>query len=315
MSEPAFSAIVSAHNEQELIGSAIESVLRQTREDWELIVVDDGSKDATAERVAAIADRDTRIRLISKAVNEGLGAGLNTGIEHSSASYVSLLDADDLWMPDYLATMGEALDAAPDAGFAYTDAWGMDGRTRRIRRKLAMAPYNPPADPPEDPIEVIRLLLPGNFIFGLTTMRRSVLDQVGVFDPSLGSAEDLDLWLRILAAGHRAVRPSGVHAIRRERPDAMSMNTLRMLSNLRAVLVRVADDPRLPDDVHETARARVAACDRRYDALTGDSRVGGAVVRARRRLSPLRAFITRPLVWRSRRPAEVESAFPDLDRL
>jgi GT2 family glycosyltransferase len=101
--------------------------------------------------VAAIADRDTRIRLISKAVNEGLGAGLNTGIEHSRASYVSLLDADDLWMPDYLATTGAALDTAPDAGFACTDAWGMDGRTRRIRRKLGMAPYDPPADPPEDP--------------------------------------------------------------------------------------------------------------------------------------------------------------------
>jgi hypothetical protein len=57
---------------------------------------------------------------------------------------------------------------------------------------------------------MIRLLLPGNFIFGLTTMRRSVLDQVGVLDPSLGSAEDLDLWLRILAAGHRGVLPSGI---------------------------------------------------------------------------------------------------------
>lgn len=95
----------------------------------------------------------------------------------------------------------------------------------------------------------------------------------------------------------------------------MSMNHLRMLSNLRAMLVRVAEDPRLPDDVHEAARAGVAACDRRDEALAGDSRVDGAVVRARRRLSPLRAFITRPPVWRSRRPGVVESAFPDLDRL
>jgi len=78
-----------------------------------------------------------------------------------------------------------------------------------------------------------------------------VLDDVGRFDPELTSAEDYDLWLRILARGYTAVRPPGVLAIKRERSDAMSANYLKMLTNLCEVYRRVASDSELPEDIRD----------------------------------------------------------------
>jgi glycosyltransferase involved in cell wall biosynthesis len=306
--------IIAAYNEEAYVGSALTSVLRQSRSDWEAIVVDDGSTDATAEVVRRVEHQDSRIRLHRKR-NEGLAIALNAGIERSSAPYVSLLDADDLWMPDYLAEMARSLEARPDAGFAYPEAFSMDGDTHRIRRELASARFNPPREPPADPTEMLRLLIRSNFIFGSGTIRRAVLDEIGAFDPTLGSAEDYEMWIRILTHGYAAVKPQPVLAIRRERASAMSMNHERMARNLQLVCERVASDGRLPDDIRTSARSRGELCERQWAAFTGRSRLGALKLAARRRLSPVKAALLSGRRWLPRRPAEVESAFPDLDRL
>jgi glycosyltransferase involved in cell wall biosynthesis len=314
MKGPGFSVIVPAHNEADLVGSAITSVLRQSRADWELIVIDDGSSDDTAEVARRFEREDPRIAVVTTA-NQGLSMARNTGIERARGRLISFLDSDDLLMPTYLAEMGAALDATPGAGFAYTDAWALDAASHRIRRATAMSPWNPPERPPEDPLEMIRLLLRDNFVFVAATVPRAVLDEVGGFDPALRSAEDYDLWLRILADGHRALRPPGILGIKRERPTAMSANHMKMITNQVTICRRVAADEGLPPDVRALADARIARLQRIADGLEGRDRARALVIALRRALSPIRSALEPGRRWRRRPPAEVRAAFPDLESL
>src|SRR4051794_19536973 len=96
-----------AYNTGDFVGMAIGSVLRQTCGDFELIVVDDGSTDDTAERVRRCAD--ARVRLIQQ-TNRGPAAARNTAIRAACGAYVSMLDSDDLWLPSYLESMGRAFE-------------------------------------------------------------------------------------------------------------------------------------------------------------------------------------------------------------
>jgi glycosyltransferase involved in cell wall biosynthesis len=314
MSDPVFSVIVPAYNEADLVGSALTSVLRQSRPDWEAIVVDDGSTDGTAGAAESFAERDPRIELVSTA-NQGLSAARNTGVERSRGRYVAFLDSDDLLMPLYLERMGSALDAAPDAGFAYTDAWALDSDTGRIRRATAMSPWNPPERPPADPTEMMLLMLRDNFVFVSTTVPRAVLDRVGPFDTSLRSAEDFDLWLRILARGHRAVRPPGVLGIKRERPTAMSQDHEKMVGNQVAMCRKLAEDDGLPPEVRAAAGRRIERLQALAAGLEGRDRGRARVIAVRRFLSPLRSALQPGRRWRRRPPPEVREAFPDLDKL
>lgn len=314
MRDPSFSVVIPAYNEADLVGSAIESVIRQSRPDWEAIVVDDGSTDATAETVDRFEQRDPRIRLVRKR-NEGLSAARNTGIEQARAGYVAFLDSDDLLMPRYLEAMGAALEADPGAGFAYTDAWSMDADSHRIGRATAMSAWTP-ADPPGgNSLDMVRQLIPNNFIFVATTVPRSVLDVVGPFDPELTSAEDYDMWLRILARGYTAARPPGILAIKRERSDAMSANYLKMLTNLCEVYKRVADDPGYPDDIRTAAAGRMAEFEARRQGLLGRRPTRLAWIQLRRAITRLSQALFRRRRWPAQPPQEVAEAFPDLERL
>ncbi len=210
--------------------------------------------------------------------------------------------------------MGAALDAAPEAGFAYTDAWALHPDSGRVRRATAMSPWNPPARPPRDPTEMMLLMLRDNFVFVSTTVPRAVLDDVGGFDPELRSAEDFDLWLRILASGRPAVRPPGVLGIKRERPTAMSQDHMKMIGNQVAMCRRLTEDERLPPEVRDAARARIERLESVAAGLEGRDRRRAAVIAARRLLSPLRSALQPGRRWR-RPPSEVREAFPDLESL
>ena len=144
LSSARFTVVIAAFNAARTIGSSIRSVLRQTEQDFEVIVVDDGSTDETAEAVGTFSG-DSRIRLIGQP-NRGPAAARNTGLKAARSTYVSMLDADDLWLPDYLEVMGGALDEDPRRGFAYTDAWVLEDETRKVRRRSAMSYQRPPAD-------------------------------------------------------------------------------------------------------------------------------------------------------------------------
>ncbi len=307
---PLYSVVVTAYNEQECIAAALASVLAQTHDELELIVVDDGSTDGTVEAVRPF-EEDPRVRLIRQP-NKGLSAARNTGIEASESARVAFLDSDDLWLPDYLERAHAALEARPDAGFAYTDAWWLQDATGRFYRASAMSRQNPPARPPEDPSEFLRLLMArGNFIFVSTTVRRAALEEVGQFRTELTSCEDYDLWIRMLAHGYGAVRAGGRLAVKRDRNTSMSQNHRKMDTNLHQVYRLVAEEYEVPADVKAAARGHVATLKRELAMLDGEAPGRAAAFALRVRLGAIRRALLGKRLWYPGTPPEVADAFPD----
>jgi glycosyltransferase involved in cell wall biosynthesis len=304
MSEPTFSVVMPAYNAGATIEAAIRSVLGQTRSDLELLVVDDGSTDDTAARVERFF-ADGEVRLLRQR-NTGPGAARNAAIVEARGSYVTFLDSDDLWLPDYLETMHRTLEADPAAGLAFTGVWFLDERTRRIH------PVPDGAElprPPRDPEQFLLVLLERNFV-RVPTVRRRVLDHVGGFNPSLWIGEDYELWLRIVAAGYPAVRAPGVHHIYRDRTHSLSRDVQLDARCLREVYRLVAEQYDVSDEVREKARARARALDRKLALVEKGRVVFPMLVDARRRLRRWRR--RRELLPLHEAPPEVAAAYPDL---
>lgn len=100
--EPNVSVVMPAYNCEAYIEIAIRSVMKQTYKDWELIVIDDGSTDATRSIISALAQEDERIKLICNPENIGVAKTRNRGLELSKGSFVALMDSDDMWRPEKL---------------------------------------------------------------------------------------------------------------------------------------------------------------------------------------------------------------------
>jgi len=305
---PTFSIIMPAYNSASTIAPAIQSVQRQTRGDFELIVVDDGSTDDTASRVEPFLS-DTRIRLISQP-NLGQAYARNVAIAASSGRFISLLDSDDVWLPFYLEEMAATLDANPTAAVAYTDAWVLDEATRRIERSSAMSRWHPPSTP-EGPEQFLHALLErGNYVFVGVTVQRAVLVEVGAFRVGIEGVEDYELWLRLAAHGYGFARCPLKLAIYRRSPGQTSADFAGMTRTARDVFRIVAEEYELPADLSELARVRMR--ERQQQLATLDSRRPPRVPRLLRR--PYKA-LARTRHLRLRAPSEIREAFPDLKAL
>lgn len=307
-----YSVVMTAYNEEEWIAAAVASVLAQTYGELQLIVVDDGSSDGTLAELEPFRS-DPRLRVVEQE-NAGLSAARNTGIAAAETDWVAFLDSDDMWMPNYLERVDKALAGRPRAGFVYVDAWRMylDGR---FFRDTAMARQDPPHDPPQGAEEFLRLLVArGNFIFVSTTVRREALERAGGFDTTRTSVEDYDLWIRILAAGYEAVHAEGRLAIKRDRPTAMSVQTLKMLTNLRDVYRRTEREYEVPDDVRAVAGEKADGLDREIERIEAGGAVQDLTLRARLTLGAAWRRLRQDRIWYSRTPPEIAAAFPDLVR-
>jgi glycosyltransferase involved in cell wall biosynthesis len=308
VASPLFTVVMPSYNTARLVGSAIKSVLAQTCGDFELIVVDDGSTDDTAAQIRRF-EADPRVRGVRRE-NGGPAAARNTGIERATGEYVSFLDSDDLWMPNYLEAMERALQEDLDAGLAYTDAWVFNDETRLILRGTAMSSVHPPHVPPTDHYELLERLVRGNFIFSSATVRRSVVDRVGLFDTRLRATEDWEMWLRVVAAGFRAVRPPGLHAIYRWRRDSLSKDEIPLLTNERRVLQLVIAEYDVPDEIRAVARSRL----RRLDSQL--SPWGQRRTAARHRVGAVRKLIFGRRNWYDEAPpSEIASVLRNLGAL
>jgi glycosyltransferase involved in cell wall biosynthesis len=232
-----FSVVVPARNAEDTIGRTLDSVLIQTCRDLEIIVVDDGSTDSTA-LIAEQADSCVRVE---RQENRGVSSARNAGIRLARGRWVSFLDADDLWLPNYLAEMRTRLERDPEPGLVFTDSWVYDEPAARIRRQPMMARRRP-ADIPSAPDAFLKLLLAGNFVFTSATVPLHVLIELGGYDDELTRAEDYDMWLRIAAAGFRAVYVPGPLALYRVRggsPGSLSSDRLQMTRGELDVLTRL----------------------------------------------------------------------------
>jgi GT2 family glycosyltransferase len=258
-----FSVVIPAYEAASTVGGAIQSVLAQTRQDFEIVVVDDGSSDDTAAIAHAIAAEDARVSVHTQP-NGGPSAARNRAIAAGTGEYVSMLDSDDLWLPDYLEQMGAALERDSQAGFAYTEAWELNEASGRFLKATAMARQHPPERtlPPD---RFIAELIQRNFVYNAVTVRRTVLEQVGGYDTGMTHAEDYELWLRIAVSGFGAARVPGPLAIKRNWLGSLSSDEDAMAAGVRgayrAVIERHPASPR----VRALAMARLEELRERED--------------------------------------------------
>ena len=215
---PTVSVIVPTYNCADFVGGALQSVLRQTYHDFELIVVDDGSQDHTAEVVKGFGQHVVYIRQ----QNAGVAAARNQGIRESKGKYFAFLDADDTWEPRKLEEQVRILEEDPETALVCTDftlimpdgnkITSFLGRCRHVRSGNA---FN----------EVIQ----ENFILTSSVLlRRSCLTEVGMFDETLKVCEDRDLWLRICQRWKIHVLDE-ILAVKNSRSDNLTANTVKAL--------------------------------------------------------------------------------------
>lgn len=219
------SIVIPAYNAEEYLPETVESVLSQTVSDWELIVVNDGSQDATGTCAEQITARDSRIRVVHQA-NTGLPGARNRGFEESSprTRFVIFLDADDLWEPNTLEVLVAALEEHPEMVAAHGLARYIDDKGRpirpgkleaRIRNRKAIVNGRFVPWPMEKPTTFAVLAIDCYIVSaGSVLIRRSALERVDLFDRMKhlrrASLEDWDLWLRLCLYGNFAVVPEVV---------------------------------------------------------------------------------------------------------
>jgi glycosyltransferase involved in cell wall biosynthesis len=185
---PLVSTVIPTYNRRDLVGIAIRSALAQTHPAQEVLVVDDGSTDGTAEALAAAFG--DRIRVLRKE-NGGVSSARNHGMAAARGAYIALLDSDDEWLPDKLAAQVAWLEARPDFGMVLTDVARMDDQRRdyEIFRRREFIP--------EDGW-VLRWVLRNPALAPASALlRRAVYEDVGGFDTGLRTAEDLDFHMRV----------------------------------------------------------------------------------------------------------------------
>ena len=309
MTSERLSVVIPAYNAATTVRSAVRSVLNQTVAALEVIVVDDGSSDATAEVVSAMAD--PRVRLVSRP-NGGPAAARNAGIAAARGEWVAFLDSDDLWLPRYVERATAALAAAPNPGFAYTDAYVFDSGRGLVKRGSASDALDPP---PPDRASFLAALLRRNFVFTSAAVPAAVLATVGGYDESLSLSEEYDLWLRILVAGFDAVWIGGPLAIYRLHPGQSSHQILAMKRTAARVYhaLRVEDMP--SDDARRALLESRAASDREVAIVAGEAGGASMARRARNVLGRLRKRAGLTWSWYEEPPAEITDAFGDLRSL
>ncbi len=197
---PSLSVVMPAYNAEAFIDHGLDSLLGQTRRDFEVIVVDDGSQDRTAERVRERRDHapvgGPDIRVFAQP-NAGPSAARNRAIREARAPLIGFLDADDLWAPDKVARHLELMAAHPQTLLSFSGFRFIDGTGTDLCEVML---------PPQETVPYEKLLERNCIHTSAVIARRDTILAVGGFDEHLRTYEDFDLWLRIAAQGPDSVR-------------------------------------------------------------------------------------------------------------
>lgn len=219
-----FSVVIPLFNKEAFIGRALDSVLKQTVHDLEIIVVDDGSTDGSADLVACV--KDQRIRLIRQE-NAGVSAARNTGIAAASRAWIAFLDADDEWSPDHLQALIALVSHFPDAVAVGTAYHKIDaiGQIEPLRHPYGGSPgYFKVED---------YFALSAQYDHPLhsssAAARKAVLDRIGGFPVGVKAGEDLITWARLALAGEVAFcnQPSAIFYVPDQRMENRQANIRR----------------------------------------------------------------------------------------
>lgn len=188
------------YNAESYLAQAVRSILAQTIQGLELICVDDGSTDSSADVLARAAALDTAVTVVHQS-NAGVAAALNAGLQRARAPFIARMDADDIASPHRLAKQLLALRAQPSVvamGSWYRE---VDAAGRSLGKPICSPPEHAP---------IVRRLLagdPGALRHPTVVMRRHAVQALGGYDPDTGHAEDVDLFLRLAELGELANLP------------------------------------------------------------------------------------------------------------
>lgn len=246
---PVVSIIMPAYNTAGYIKEALDSALAQTFKDYEIIVINDGSPD-TEELERVLEPYQSRITYLKLEKNLGSSAARNMGLACARGRFIALLDSDDLWEPEYLEVnvgmleRDSAIDVVfpnamlfgdtPDAGKNYIELFRIEGE-----------------------ITFARLVSQQCYVWGGVTARREALLNAGMFDESLVSGEDFELWLRILQRGGRIHYHRRVLAHYRKRRGSHTADPIRLYQNYLKILDKVESTTSLaPADKEAVERQR-----------------------------------------------------------
>ena len=191
---PKISIVMAAYNEERDIEKALDSILAQTFTDWELIIIDDGSTDATAPIIQGYADKDSRIKLVCNETNLELSASLNKGIGLAQSDLIARADADDINLPERLSKQYEYMQAHPEIDVLGTAAYLLDEAGDRVNT------YSHPLTHAE--LKALPFLKI-EFFHPSVMIRKRFFETTGLYNPAYPNAEDKEMWLRGLQAGCR----------------------------------------------------------------------------------------------------------------
>ena len=199
---PVVTVIVPCYNYGHFIKSTLNSVAAQTYSDWECIIIDDGSTDETQAIVSAYVNRDKRFRYVYQ-TNKGLSAARNTGIKNAAGQYLQFLDADDLLESHKLELQVEYFKDHPETDIVYGEARYFATEHPEERRYTIWGedkPWMPKVS--GTGYEIIKALVITNImVVSSPLIREKIFQACGLFDESLKSHEDWDLWLRCAKRG------------------------------------------------------------------------------------------------------------------
>ena len=210
---PLISVVIPAYNAEQFLDETLESVLSQTYENWECIIVNDGSTDNTEEIAKKWCEKDARFRYFYKE-NSGVSDTRNLGIKEARGEYIAFLDADDLYMPNFLDVCLENL-VEKDVDLVapkMLEFWDVQNEVIEDEDKK---------DYLYSGKEGIALFLHSNRITMALLCKKSVMDEVGGFTWHK-KAEDLHCWLKVLFAGYKIYRLGEYYAYRRMHNNSWS---------------------------------------------------------------------------------------------
>jgi glycosyltransferase involved in cell wall biosynthesis len=292
---PEITAVVPTHNRRDLLQLTLRTVLGQRAVDLEVVVVDDGSTDDTAQMVAGLGDR--RVRLVRHDTAQGVSAARNRGIAEAGGSWVAFLDDDDLWAPDKLTRQ---LQAARRSGrdWVYAGEVSIDQHLRILH-----------GGPPIPPEQVVERLGRHNAVpagASNVVVHADVLARAGLFDTGLRNNEDWDLWIRLARLGPPAWVCHPLTAYRMHPASNAFADAGRMLAEAAVI----ADRYGIPVDRAAQYRRAAWTClraGRRRQALryyagavrAGDVRSAARAVAALLHPAPKGSYLHRPLWGRN----------------
>lgn len=248
---PAVSIVIPAYNAAPYIGETLESVFAQTFDDYEVIVVNDGSPD-TDDLQRVLKSFGSRIKYLTQN-NRGVSAARNTGIRSARGRYYAQLDADDQWEPQYLAVQVGILRNNPEIDLVYPNAVYF-GETSEVGLEFMKA------SPSNGDVTLERLITQQCVVMTSVVARLETIVKAGLFDESLPCCEDFDLWLRIVHGGGRIAYHRHKLVRYRRHDGSLSSDRVRMVENLLSVYAKVKRSMNLTPDQNELIEKEIERC-------------------------------------------------------